>query len=68
MKNEEGVNCGNMDSLFPSCARLDCGYMDSLHLNHWPKCCRQALGSLYNFSGTLLFFTAFIASEFGDGA
>ena len=26
MKNEEGVNCGNMDSLFPSCVRLDCGY------------------------------------------
>ena len=42
--------------------------MDSLHLNHWPKCCRQALGPLYNFSGKLLFFTAFILSEFGDGA
>ena len=42
--------------------------MDSLHLNHWPKCCRQALGPLYNFSGKLLFFTAFIMSEFGDGA
>ena len=25
-KNEEGVNCGNMDSLFPSCVRLDYGY------------------------------------------
>ena len=26
MKNEEGVNCGNMYSLLPSCVRLDCGY------------------------------------------
>ena len=26
MKNEEGVNCGNMYSLLPSCVRFDCGY------------------------------------------
>ena len=26
MKNEEGVNCGNMYSLLPSFVRLDCGY------------------------------------------
>ena len=26
MKNEEGVNRGNMYSLLPSCVRLDCGY------------------------------------------
>ena len=26
MKNEEGVNCGNMYSLLPSCVRLDCSY------------------------------------------
>ena len=26
MKNEEGVNCGNIHSLLPSCVCLDCGY------------------------------------------
>ena len=26
MKNEEGVNCGNIYSVLPSCVRLDCGH------------------------------------------
>ena len=66
MKNEEGVNCGNMYSLLSSCVSLD-AVTDSLHLNCSGGHTSGRHLDFYSSSVVSCFSLLFITRDFGVG-